>query len=357
MTTGAPQYADISGYQPESIDWHAYAAWARQWDGIARVAIKSTEGSTFTDAHFAKYRAGALGAGVEQIFYYHYARPNLNTAASEAAWQRKVVGALREHDRLMLDYEENVSAATAAWALEWLDAQAASYGSNVPVIYASDAYARARLQDKRLAKYLPIIAYWTYSPTARPACPPPWSHYLALQYSDKATIPGIGTNVDCNVYLGGPFMLDIAEVSNHFTSNSDGSVWTCIQTKQTLGHGMLEHYCTVGNAPYYGLTLYGLPRTGEIAVPGAARGVVLQICERGVLCYDPGHTIDDPPGSGDVYALHLDKVKSPAVAALLILLGFSASPAPAPSVNLADAAAQAKTIAAAAASLAKDLGV
>jgi hypothetical protein len=36
-------------------------------------------------------------------------------------------------------------------------------------------------------------------------------------------------------------------------------------------------------------------------------GVVWQAFERGVLIFDPNHVIDNPPGSGRVYLLHIDK--------------------------------------------------
>jgi hypothetical protein len=353
-----------------------------------------------------------------------------------------------------------------------------------------------------------VRAFWTYSPDARPACPPPWKSYFALQYSNQANVPGIPGAVDANVYLGGgtatstaelanfpmisqrdgdanqnydcvpasiaacltwltgkpytarqikdavygpgyvggtaaeayidycaaqgvklfpvdgsgsalvvalrnaiaaghpalitepdPYaagwthvcaaykfdntsitvmdpwidqpvtkadstwaaqlqenqiwvvekaMLDISAVSHYFTDQGN-SVWKCIQTGCLLGHGMLGFFRSQ-SAP---LALLGLPRTNELAIPGHP-GVVLQVFERAVLCYDPAHTIDNPPGAGDVYALHIDQATSPAVAQILTLLGIQPAT---PTVNTTDLIAQFHAIQAAATAGLKDLGV
>src|SRR5690242_21813174 len=87
---GTPQYVDVSSFQG-AINWQQYKTWASQWDGISRVVMKSTEGTGYTDPRFHEYRAGALAAGIEVIGYYHYARPEWNSAQAEATWQQSVV--------------------------------------------------------------------------------------------------------------------------------------------------------------------------------------------------------------------------------------------------------------------------
>ena len=198
----APLFADISAYQGV-IDWKAYHNWAKQWTGTSMVSMKSSEGIGFTDPRFVANRTGALSAGVDAIIYYHYGRPDLGNAPNlEADWQRSVVGTTRQQDTLMLDYEQQSPAATAGWALSWLERQATNYGK-LPIIYASTSFVQAHLQDSRLAKYPLVLANWTYSENSRPPCPPPWSKYLYLQYTDKATnVPGIAGAIDMNVYLG-----------------------------------------------------------------------------------------------------------------------------------------------------------
>jgi glycosyl hydrolase family 25 len=91
----------------------------------------------------------------------------------------------------------------ATWALAWLERQEQNFGK-LPIIYASTSYVLAHLQNSRLARYPLVLANWTFSPSARPACPAPWSHYTFLQYTDRATsIPGIPGAVDADIFLGG----------------------------------------------------------------------------------------------------------------------------------------------------------
>src|SRR5690348_12590592 len=95
--------ADISAWQPASIDWNAYVAWSRMGDGVARVIMRSSYGVGYEDAHFEAYWQGAIAAGVEMIGVYHYAYPEYNNPIDEADWQRQVVGnRLRPQDWLML---------------------------------------------------------------------------------------------------------------------------------------------------------------------------------------------------------------------------------------------------------------
>ncbi len=210
---GTPQFVDISVFQPLNIDWNAYRAWSAQCDGIARVSLRSSYGTGYTDQHFVAYREGAINAGIDVIIFYHYAYPQFNSAVAEADYQHQIVRGIRPNDVMMLDYEENVSEATAEWAYEWLARQEQNYGGKRPSIYASDSYIRQRLQDNRLARYPLTLANWQFTPTERPACPPPWSTYTYLQYTDKATaIPGIAGAVDADIYLGhdgGPTMNNI----------------------------------------------------------------------------------------------------------------------------------------------------
>src|SRR5258708_20693241 len=91
--SGTPLFVDISQFQSLVVDWSAYRAWAAQWDGIARVSLRSTYGTGYTDDHFAVYRAGAEAAGVQVRIFYHYAYPQYNSPEAEADYQHSIVGA------------------------------------------------------------------------------------------------------------------------------------------------------------------------------------------------------------------------------------------------------------------------
>lgn len=302
----APQFVDISAFQPGQINWVAYRNWAAQWDGVSRVAMRSSYGVGYTDQHFASYRAGALAAGIDAIYYYHYAYPSFNHPLDEADYQRSVVGDIRPQDLIVLDFEENVSQATDSWAWQFLTRQEFNYGGKLPCLYASSSYVEQRLQLSSLAKYPLWLANWQYTPDERPDCPPPWSSYEFVQYTDRASnIPGIPGNVDCNIYFGGNAYVNTygpgkGDFNNWFISNSDGS-WTCKQFNTALMFGNKALYSQIsidGNA----LPIIGLPRTNELyqrESDGYQWSV--QFFERGLIVYDKEHRQDSQPGFSDCY--------------------------------------------------------
>lgn len=188
------RFVDISSYN--AVDWVAYSMWSDT------VAIKSTEGNGFADPVFPSHRANALAASMACILYYHFSRPDLgNSPIVEANSQYRIVGKIRPQDLIVLDFEVQDSRATAEWAYQFLAQQEENY-KQLPAIYASSSYILERLQDQRLARFPLWLANWTYNQAARPACPRPWTSYLGLQYTDKASIPGIAGTVDADVFLG-----------------------------------------------------------------------------------------------------------------------------------------------------------
>ena len=84
------------------------------------------------------------------------------------------------------------------------------------------------------------------------------------------------------------------------------NLWKSTQTGFVVGYGILNFYQHFGGDALNGLTYLGLPLSNEISIPDHA-GVVFQRFERGVVCYDPNHEIDSPPGGGTVYLLRLEE--------------------------------------------------
>lgn len=288
-----PQFADISAFQPENIDWKTYRAWAASFDSVARISMKSTEGVGFTDPHFHEYRDGALAANVDRCIYYHFARPDLgNSPEAEADYMHSIVGSVRDGDILMLDYEVTKPQATADWAYRWLARQEANYGGKLPTIYASSYYVQEHLQDARLSRYPLTLANWTYNPTARPACPNPWKAYTYLQFTDKdRTIPGIPGTVDANVFLGSEeefVIIDINTpgISEHFTQ-SDENHWTSKATGKVLQYAMLSNYKQEGNKGLCGWDELGDVQSNEIELPAPyPKNSVVQFYEFGVRMWN-----------------------------------------------------------------------
>lgn len=111
-------------------------------------------------------------------------------------------------------------------------------------------------------------------------------------------------------YLSGneeePIMIDLnnGTVASHFTG--DDNAWKCKDNGFIVGHGILSFYRKFGGDALCGLTYLGLPQSSEQPVAGKP-GVVQQEFERATLRYDPGHTSDNPPGSGAVFVIHTDQ--------------------------------------------------
>lgn len=205
---GNALFVDISSWQkPALINWSAYKAWSAEGDGISRILLRDDQGVGVKDSAFEQCWAGATGAGVEQIFVYHYAYPNLHPGAAgataEAESMQQIVGArLRKNDRVMLDLEQNES---SAWALAF-GTQLKSWHptANKPVLYDSLAHIQQFLTASALPQLFDLaLAKWTNDPNSRPAAPPPWPRYAWLQYTDAAQVPGMPGKVDANVFLGG----------------------------------------------------------------------------------------------------------------------------------------------------------
>lgn len=105
-------------------------------------------------------------------------------------------------------------------------------------------------------------------------------------------------------------------ISEYFTL-VNGNQWqrkNAPNGKVIILHGdMLKYYQTCGTKPYCGLSQAGLPESNEIPIEQfgpefahlAGSGIVVVYLERQPWIYDPHHLIDNPPGAGTVYPLHL----------------------------------------------------
>ncbi len=186
---------DISNHQAGANLAKAKAA------GASFVFAKATEGLTYTDDHFAGFRAQAKAAGL-WFGAYHFARPQAGrTGVDEARHFLAVAGT--SHDLPpVLDLEDTKlsSAATYAFALDWLTTvQKAT--SVRPIVYTYTAFAQQHLSGARnLAAYPLWLA--NYRPTPPPA-PAPWSSWVAWQYTSNATVPGIPGRCDRNIAAPG----------------------------------------------------------------------------------------------------------------------------------------------------------
>lgn len=285
------QFVDVSGFQP-TIDWHAY----KQWSNCA--AMKATEGVGYTDPTFATHRNGALSAGIDSLLLYHFARPDLgNTPEAEANWMHQVVGAVRQNDLLVLDFEVSAPQATADWAYRFL-ARLEQIAGVRPAIYASTSYIQARLQDSRIARYPLWLANWTFNANVHPPCPPPWASYIALQYTDNATaIPGVPGTVDANIFLGGLAMPLPAGWKD------DGTKLTC-PNGHFLIKGFRQHVIDASQWDSNDMALEEEQQVPQIEVHTNSGAGARQCTRNRVLVYTPSIGVAETAAGAEIFACY-----------------------------------------------------
>jgi GH25 family lysozyme M1 (1,4-beta-N-acetylmuramidase) len=302
------QFADVSAYQ-ENINWGLYP--------YDIVAIKVSEGVGLVDPFFSQHQAGALARGVSQIWYYHFARSDLNNIPSvEWSFFRNTLGTIRPQDRVVLDYEVRFGSNAGVnsdneWALKWLTLQGPE-----TILYSYLDFIQNYLQDSRLNSYDLWLA--DYVPN-RVSPPYPWSNLLAQQYTPDGFVPGISGQVDLNYFYGEFSMLytsQSADFATYFVENSLTN-WTCKHTGAQIFDSNLLAYQKM-SVDGQTIPIIGLALANETYVVVNGKSVSFQPYERGLMIYDPSHVIDSQPGLGASYLLHWQQVFSiPQLAQLL----------------------------------------
>ncbi len=147
---------DVSSYQGSGVNW----------SGIAFGWAKATEGTYFIDADFVINENNAKAAGT-RIGAYHFARPDLDSAGTEASYFWNEAGGYIKNDGKSampaLDFETfngSVGGTYSQWANAWCDAivsDAAANGVKVrPVLYCSTC--QACNFDSSVGQWIPWIA-------------------------------------------------------------------------------------------------------------------------------------------------------------------------------------------------------
>lgn len=185
--------ADVSKWQGD-INWTLFRT------AIEFCIIRSSYGTGYTDAKFARNRDEARRAGLLRGFY-HYAYPQYNTPQAEADWFLKVLGQVDDGDILVLDIEEPYSQ-LVSWSKVFLDRIAERLDGYKPLIYLNQAQIKGN-------DWKPIIqnnnglwlAQYDYNFDGTPVSTP-WPVVAMRQYSNRETFPGISGGVDANVFYG-----------------------------------------------------------------------------------------------------------------------------------------------------------
>ncbi|AAF85191.1 glycoside hydrolase family 25 protein [Xylella fastidiosa] len=177
---------------------------------IGYVFMKATEGATFQDPNYARYRCDVLSAGMT-LGAYHYFRALSSTPEAQ---KDNIVNVLTQNgfnsscEYFALDVEliGNESATPEVMAdnlnkLLLLLGEECIFGDRKPLIYCSPNFWDNRVDGDRynFSEYPLWIAHWDVD---EPRIPQTWSKacksWSVWQYSSKGSIPGINGDVDLN---------------------------------------------------------------------------------------------------------------------------------------------------------------
>ena len=188
---------DVSSWQGP-VNWPAVRS-----SGSLFSFAKATEGQTFVDSTFAANRVGMALAGIPVRGFYHFARPDRNSAAAEANHFIRTVGAMGPGEVPVLDLEVAPGPGVGDWAAEWLGRVAQATG-RTPILYSYQAYLYS-IPTSRLTQYPLWVAAWGADDGRVPASQPltdRWSSWTWWQYTSKAVVPGIAGRVDDSLFYG-----------------------------------------------------------------------------------------------------------------------------------------------------------
>ena len=197
---------DVSHHNGDSIDWAKVAKAGYQF-----VYVKVSEGTTFADHRAKANVAGAQAAGL-LVGMYHYFLPNGDATAQYRWFEQCLQEAAGGFAGLLppaLDVEgddNNLLGTTSAQgyalsAVDWLMRLEQEQGVK-GIVYTYPSMAALGGIGTCLSRY-PLWAA-SYREAGKPAAFKGWGDkWLLHQWSDKGTVPGVGSgSVDCNVFAG-----------------------------------------------------------------------------------------------------------------------------------------------------------
>ena len=173
------------------------------------VILKATEGVNFVDRYCNGFFQTAQKAG-KCLGFYHFARPELNTAKAEADYFYSNTKNYFGKAIPVLDWESS-GKWNVAWAKEWLDIIFKKTGVR-PMIYMSESvvntYNWSSVANANyglwVAKYRDYGADYNYDMQTAGAAPSVkwWKNYAMWQWTSSGRLTGYSGNLDCNIFYG-----------------------------------------------------------------------------------------------------------------------------------------------------------
>ena len=189
---------DISRYQGD-INWDRVRS-----SGVSFAFIKATEGGDYADPSFRRYWNEAAQARIPRgaYHYFYFCR----SGAEQAAWF--ISNVPRERGALppVIDLEWTSSKTCPRRPPSWEILREAKifkdilhrYYGQRPIIYTTVDFYR----DNNLGSW--PEEFWLRSVAGHPRIVYPGQRYTFWQYTGTGRVPGIGGDVDLNVFAGSP---------------------------------------------------------------------------------------------------------------------------------------------------------
>lgn len=173
------------------------------------VIVKATEGVKMVDKKCDPFISEAIKLG-KCFGFYHFARPEKNSAHDEAQFFYKNTRNYFGHGIPVLDWE-SVGKYNVKWAKEWLDEIYALTGVR-PIIYMSEAvvnqYNWSEVAGANyglwVAKYRDNKADINYDMSTAGKKPVIkwWKFYALWQWTSSGLLNGYNGKLDCDVFYG-----------------------------------------------------------------------------------------------------------------------------------------------------------
>lgn len=173
------------------------------------VIVKATEGATYVDPTFTSFIDKAIKLE-KKVGYYHFARPETNSAITEAMHFYKTTKAYITKAIPILDWESS-GKANVTWAKKWLDEVYRLTGVK-PMIYMSQSVVNAydwsavAKADYGLwvAKYRDNNVDRNYDMTNAGEKPTVkyWSTVAMWQWTSSGRLDGYNGNLDLDIFYG-----------------------------------------------------------------------------------------------------------------------------------------------------------
>ncbi len=199
---GALHGPDVSSHQHphgHGIDWGR-----AKTGGTDFAFVKATEGRSYTNPYFARDYASLASHDIVRGAY-HFARPRGGGANArvQARYFVRTAGSLTGTGELpaVLDLETTGGLRPAA-LIRWTHAylrEVQRLTGRKPIVYTYPSFWRTAMADTHAFTSYPL---WIATYTGPAQLVGGWDRYLFWQHTDHASVPGIATAVDSNVFAG-----------------------------------------------------------------------------------------------------------------------------------------------------------